>query len=176
MKAQADKIFYERESPRKFKDRNIASEDLLSLFEAARWAASSYNEQPWRFIYGERNVRSDIYNKLLECLNAANQKWAKEVPVLMMTIAKTSFDHDGSFNRHALHDVGMAMGNFSLQAAKHGIMIHQMAGFSTHKAMELFNLPEDHEPVAVVAIGYPDEDKDDRKRKPLDDIIMNPVG
>jgi nitroreductase len=175
MKTQADKIFYERESPRKFKDREIATEDLLSLFEAARWAASSFNEQPWRFVYGDKHDNSDIYDKLMECLNAGNQKWAKQAPVLMLTIAKTSFDHDGSFNRHALHDLGMAMGNFSMQAAKHGIMIHQMAGFSTHKANELFNLPEDYEPVAVVAIGYPDEEKDDRKRKPLDKIIINQV-
>jgi len=169
---KTDPIFYRRFSPRSFIKKDISKDDLHALFDAARWAASSYNEQPWRFLIGRKNQSSN-YDLLLSCLNKNNQKWADQAPVLILTIAKKTFSKDESPNRHALHDLGLAMGNFSIQACKFGIMIHQMAGFDIGKARSLFQLKEDFEPVSIVAIGYTDEVKSGRNRKPLDEIILN---
>lgn len=147
-------LIEKRWSPRAFSDRPIEAEALLQLFEAARWAASSYNEQPWRFIVA---TRDDLlhYARLLGCLSEFNQKWADNAPVLMLSIAKTHFDRNDKPNRHAFHDVGLAMGNLITQATSLGIYVHQMAGFDPEKAREMLEIPEGFEPVAMCAIGYP---------------------
>jgi nitroreductase len=170
--AKAEPIIYRRISPRTFTDQDIREGDLMVLFEAARWAASSFNEQPWSFIYGSRN-NPETYEKLLSCLSENNKRWASQAPVLILTMSKTYFDKDLSKNKHAIHDLGLAMGNFSYQATKLGISLHQMAGFNGQRARELFNLPEGHEPVTMVAIGYSDEQKPDRSRKPIEEFVFN---
>ena len=171
---KAEEVIYKRQSPRNFSDRKVDEQTYLTLLEAARWAASSYNEQPWRFIYaikGDTDAE-ERYEKLFACLNEHNQGWAGDAPVLMLTAAKNTFSRNGKPNRHAWHDVGLAMGNFSLQATKMDLVVHQMAGFHPDKAIELFNLPDDIEPVAMAAVGYPAEKKTERTRKPLEELIL----
>jgi nitroreductase len=170
---KADPIFYKRQSPRNFLNQDVRVEDLMTLFEAARWAASSFNEQPWRFIFAFKEANSKLYKQLFSCLNQQNQEWAKDAPVLILTLAKTTFSESGKSNRHAWHDVGLAMGNFCIQATKMNLIVHQMAGFSPKQASETFNLTNELEPVAMVAVGYPEEKKTDRERKPLKALFLN---
>src|SRR5215475_1980249 len=120
-------LILERWSPRAFADRDVASEDLKIIFEAGRWAPSSYNEQPWRFFVGHRN--SETYKKILDSLVPFNQEWAGSAPVLILGIAKTRFSHNDSPNNYAAHDLGAAMGLMALQATALGLSAHQMAGF-----------------------------------------------
>jgi len=175
---KADPIFYKRQSPRNFTDQEVSEETLMKLFEAARWAPSSYNEQPWRFIYARKNneATDKQYQKLFSCLTDQNQQWPKDSPILILTIAKRDFSETGESNRHAWHDVGLAMGNFCIQATKMSLIVHQMAGFSPKRAKEIFNLPDGLEPVAMVAVGYPADKKTDRERKPLEELFLKPAG
>ena len=142
-----------RWSPRAFDDRPVESEKLRSLFEAARWAPSSNNGQPWRFLVATKENKTE-YDRLLNCLVEGNQQWAYRAPVLLLSVAKLEFE-DGSPNRHALHDTGMAAENLSLQASAFGLVAHQMAGFLIDQARADCKIPEGYEPVAMMAIGYP---------------------
>ena len=142
-----------RWSPRAFSDRMVEPEKLLSLFEAARWAPSSSNEQPWYFVLATRE-KPEEHAQLLSCLVEKNQEWARLAPVLMVSVAKLIFDRTGKPNRHAFHDLGMAVGNLLIQATALDLCVHQMAGFSTDKVTELYHIPREFEPVAVIAIGY----------------------
>lgn len=141
-----------RWSPRAFADRAVAPEVLGSLLEAARWAASSNNEQPWHFIVATKEQERE-FAALLDCLNASNQTWAKQAPVLMLSVARLTFD-DGKPNRHAWHDVGQAAASLAIQATALGMVVHQMAGFSVEKARHTFGIPDGFEPVAALAVGY----------------------
>lgn len=142
-----------RWSPRVFSDQMVEPEKLRSLFEAARWAASSFNEQPWNFIVATKQ-KPEEHARLLSCLVEGNQRWAREAPVLMVSVAKLNFDKTGKPNRHALHDVGLAVESMIVQATALGLFVHQMAGFSPEKVRELYGVPDDFEPVAAMAIGY----------------------
>lgn len=142
-----------RWSPRAFADRPLEGEVLAQLFEAARWAPSSFNEQPWRFLYFHRG-RDEGFQKLVDCLSPGNQEWASEAAVLVLTATSTHFQRNGKTNRHAFHDVGLAVANLSLQATELDIYVHQMAGFEPEKAHKTFQLPEHIEPVTVIALGY----------------------
>lgn len=144
-----------RWSPRAFSERLVSPEKVRSLLEAARWAPSSMNQQPWRFVVATRED-GEAYQKLLSTLRESNRAWAKRAPVLMVAIARTHFDN-GSPNRHAWHDVGLAVGQLSLQAAELGLSVHQMGGFYPERVREHFGVPDDYEPVSALAIGYPDE-------------------
>ena len=147
------KLIRQRWSPRAFSDKTISNENLNSLFEAARWAPSSFNEQPWFFSYA-RKEDSTKFKLILNCLSEKNQLWAKTAPLLMVTIAKTAFDHNGKPNPHAWHDVGQAISSFTLQAMSLGIYCHQMAGFSRSQISDNLQIPNGFEPVSAVAIGY----------------------
>ncbi|WP_291727131.1 nitroreductase family protein [Bernardetia sp.] len=142
-----------RWSPRAFSSKSISEEDLDLLFKAAGKAASSYNEQPWRFVYAHREDTQN-FNLLLECLTEFNQKWAKNAAVLVATVAKKSFSNNGKPNAHSWHDIGLAMGNLSLQATSMDIYLHHMAGYDKEKTIESLNIRADYEPVTFVAIGY----------------------
>lgn len=142
-----------RWSPRAFSNRTVEPDKLLSLLEAARWAASSYNEQPWSLIVATQDQPSE-YARLLSCLVEFNQSWAQSAPVLMLSVAKLHFDRNGKENRHAFHDVGAAASNLATQAIALDLFVHQMAGFDAQKARSHFSIPKDHEPVAMIAIGY----------------------
>lgn len=143
-----------RWSPRAFAARTVELEKLLSLFEAARWAPSSNNEQPWRFIVATKEEQTE-YDRLFRCLVEGNQKWAYQAPVLILSVASMKFEKDGSANRHAFHDTGMAAENLVLQASALGLVAHQMAGFDLGQARAEFKIPPDCDPVAMIALGYP---------------------
>lgn len=148
-----DDLLKQRWSPLAFSEQKVEAEQLGSILEAARWAASSYNEQPWSFIVATKENPRE-FERLLSCLAEGNQVWAKNAPVLMITVAKLHFEKNGKENRHAFHDVGQAVSNLAVQATALGIYIHQMAGFDVPKARELYSIPEGYEPVAAVALGY----------------------
>ncbi|MBW4564350.1 MAG: nitroreductase family protein [Mojavia pulchra JT2-VF2] len=149
-----DPLLQQRWSPLAFSEKRIEPETLSSLFEAARWAASSYNEQPWHFIFATQD-NAEEFNRLLSCLAEGNQVWAKNAPVLMISVAKLHFEKNGKENRHAFHDVGAAVCSLTIQATALGLFVHQMAGFDVSKARELYSIPEGYEPVAAIAVGYP---------------------
>jgi nitroreductase len=142
-----------RWSPRAFDERPVEPDTLRSLFEAARWAPSSNNEQPWRFLVATKENRAD-WDRLFSCLLEGNQKWAHQAPVLMLSVATLAFD-DGSPNRHAFYDTGMAVENLIIQATALGLFVHQMAGFRIDQAREQCQIPAGFEPVAMIAVGYP---------------------
>lgn len=142
-----------RWSPRAFAKTPVKAVDIKSMLEAARWAASAYNEQPWRYIVATRDNEAE-FNKLLGVLVEANQAWAKNAQVLMLSLAKKTYTLNGKPNRHAWHDVGMADAQLSLQASALGLATHWMAGFDGAKAVETYGIPDDFEPVAALAIGY----------------------
>lgn len=142
-----------RWSPRAFDPRPVGREVLLRLFEAARWAPSSYNEQPWRYIM----VTQENPERLKEAQSVLSpgNAWATKAPVLVCTIAQLAFGRNNKPNRHAFHDVGAASENLLLQATALGLFGHQMAGFDVEKARVVFQVPDGYEPVAMMALGYP---------------------
>jgi nitroreductase len=148
-------VIRDRWSPRAFADKPVEREKLGALFDAARWAASSYNEQPWRFILASRHDDPAEYDKALGCLLEANQQWAKLAPVLVLTAISTSFKKNGKDNRVALHDLGAAAAHLALQATELGLVVHQMAGVDLDKVRETYRVPEGFEPQTAIAIGYP---------------------
>jgi nitroreductase len=175
-------LIRDRWSPRAFTNRPIPPADLCSLFEAARWSASAYNDQPWYFIIATRDEPTE-HDKMLTCLVEANQAWAKQAPVLAIAVARTSFDHNQAPNRHAYYDTGQAVAALSYQATALGIRVHQMGGFKTEKVVESYGVPKDHEPVVAIAIGYPgrpsqlpDElwktEMEDRRRRPIEETVF----
>lgn len=173
-------LLAKRWSPRVFADKAVETEKLKQLFEAARWAASSNNGQPWRFMYAHKG--SDMYNEIFEHLSDFNKKWCKNAPILMLTAYKKTFDN-GKENFHAPHDLGLAMGNLSIQAESMGIAVHSMAGVNWQKAHKTYEVPEDYHITTAVAIGYyggevsdlPDDlqksEKSERKRNPQSEFV-----
>jgi nitroreductase len=146
-------LLQHRWSPRAFADRPVPREVLLSLFEAARWSASCFNEQPWSFIVATSD-QPEAFAKLLSCLNESNQAWAKRAPVLALTVTHRFFEVNHSLNRHAWHDIGLAVQNLTLQATASGLIVHQMAGILADHAREVYGIPEDYDVVTAIAIGY----------------------
>jgi nitroreductase len=148
-----EEILKRRWSPRAFSNRMVEPEKLRSLFEAARWAPSSFNEQPWYFILAT-SQEPEEHARLLSCLTDGNQHWARLAPVLMVSVAKLNFDKTGKPNRHAFHDVGLAVGNLLVQATALDLFVHQMAGFFPAKVSEAYKIPDAFTPVAAIALGY----------------------
>ena len=175
-------LLKKRWSPRAFDERPVEADKLLSLFEAARWAPSSNNGQPWRFLVAGKENKAE-YDRLFNCLVEGNQKWAHRAPVLLLSVAKLQFE-DGSPNRHALHDTGMAAENLAIQATALGLVTHQMAGFLIDRARMDCQIPEGYEPVAMMAIGYPGDpallsdrlrarETQPRVRKPVTEFVYS---
>jgi len=142
-----------RWSPREFSSRPVEPEKLSTLFEAARWAPSSYNQQPWSFVVARRESPAD-FARLLSLLAEKNAAWARSAPVLAISVAQRNFTHNGQPNRHALHDVGQAVAYLTMQATALGLSVHQMGGFDVERARELLAIPAGYEPVAAIALGY----------------------
>jgi nitroreductase len=142
-----------RWSPYAFADRPVADDDLRSLFEAARWAASSYNEQPWAYIVA---MKADLeaYERLLSCLVEGNQAWAKAAPVLALGCTSLNFARNGKPNTAAVHDLGIASATLTIEATARGLFVHQMIGILPDKARELYRIPEGFLPLTGLAIGY----------------------
>lgn len=148
---RVDPRFVERWSPRAFADQPVPDQDLQAVFEAARWAPSSYNEQPWRFVYA---TRQEDRERFLEAILPGNRAWAQDAPVLVYVVAKITFERNGKPNGHAWFDTGAAWMSLSLQARQLGLHTHAMGGIEPAKAAEILELPDDHEVVCALAIGY----------------------
>ncbi|HYM87925.1 MAG TPA: nitroreductase family protein [Nitrospiraceae bacterium] len=172
-----------RWSPRAFSDKPVEAEKLRILFEAARWAPSSNNEQPWRFIVANKDNETE-WSRLLACLVEFNRIWAHRAPVLILSVASLNFEDDYTPNRHAFHDTGMAVENLVLQATALGLSAHQMAGFDVEKARADLKIPSGYEPVAMIAVGYPGDpaqlsdrlrarEAQPRVRKPLTEFVYS---
>jgi nitroreductase len=143
-----------RWSPRAFAGRAVEPEKLRGVFEAARWAPSSFNAQPWSFIVATRQDDPADYERMLGCLVESNQKWARSAPVLAVAVATSAFEHNGKPNRHALYDTGAAVAMLTVQATALDLYVHQMAGFVADKVREAFNVPATADPVSAMALGY----------------------
>jgi nitroreductase len=143
-------VILQRWSPRSFADRDVNPSDLRTVFEAGRWAASSHNEQPWRFMVGTRN--SETYKNILSSLAEFNQLWARTAPVLILGVTRATFSHSGAPNRVALYDIGAAAATMCYQATALGLHTHQMAGVNLDLARELFNARRLHHRAAM-ALG-----------------------
>ena len=163
-----------------FSHQQIENEKLQLLLEAARWAPSAFNEQPWRFILGIKE-NDEVYKKLLDCLADSNKHWAQHAPVLVLVAAKKVYSHNSNPNRSSFYDTGLAIGNLLSQATALNLFVHQMGGFSIDKAKNDFTIPDEFEPIVIMAIGYKGNTKDFpedlqirekkvRIRKPLDDL------
>jgi nitroreductase len=148
-----DDLVRRRMSPRAFSDRPLTAKQLRSLLEAARWAPSSFNEQPWAFIVATKDHTTE-FQRLLSCLMEKNQVWAKQAPLLMLSVVAKNLARTGKPNRHAFHDVGAAAAWLTVQATAMGLFVHQMAGIDPEKARQIYGVPETHEVVAAVAVGY----------------------
>lgn len=179
-------VFHERWSSRSFAPRAVSDADLQRIFEAARWSASAYNEQPWRFVVGRKGT--ETFKAIYDSLIGFNQEWAGEAPVLILGLALAKFSHNGTQNSYALYDLGAATAQLTLQAAALGMTTHQMAGFDHDKARTLVGIPEDHLLGAVTALGYQGEpsallnekllsmETSARTRKPLAEIVFSSWG
>ena len=175
-------LLAERWSPYGFDDRPVSEVDLRSLFEAARWAASSYNEQPWNYLVATKENSQEL-ERLLSCLVEANQVWAKTAPVLVLGVVSLQFAKNKLDNRAAVHDLGLAAGNLLVEATARGLSVHQMIGILPDKAREVYQIPEHFEAWTALAIGYkadpaklPDalreRDLTPRQRKPLGKFVF----
>lgn len=175
-------LLRQRWSPRAFDaNRPVERTKLLSLLEAFRWAPSSFNEQPWHLLLATRE-EGEAYERLLSCLVPGNQAWAKNAPVLLIACYAKRFTRNDKPNRHGQHDVGLALGQMSVQVEAEGLAMHMMAGFDVAKTIEVCHIPETHEPITAAAIGYaaepdtldePLREKEvaPRRRKPLADFV-----
>ncbi len=173
-----------RKSPRGFLDKKVSEDDLMKMFEAARWAPSSYNGQPWRFVYADKDTNPELYETLLGIMLEFNQAWAKAAPILMLTMARVKYELSEEDYKHSWHDLGLAMGNMNVMAQSLGISMHMMGGFDAAKAKADLNIPERLEPVTMVAIGYggmPGNlpldifkmEQEKRERKEIEEIAFN---
>ena len=142
-----------RWSPYGFTDRPVAMADLRSLFEAARWAASSYNEQPWCYLVATKKAPEE-FERLLSCLVEGNQAWARAAPVLALGCTSLHFTRNGKPNAAAVHDLGIASASLTLEATARGLSVHQMIGILPDRARELYRIPEGVQPLTGLAIGY----------------------
>ena len=176
-------VLAERWSPYGFDARPVSAANLCSLFEAARWAASSYNEQPWNYLVALKENPQE-FERLLGCLVPGNQSWAKAAPVLALGVVRLRFAKDDSDNRAAVHDLGLAAGNLSIEASARGLFVHQMIGIVPEKARQTYNIPEHFEAWTALAIGYKADpaampealrsrDELPRGRRPLDKFVFS---
>jgi nitroreductase len=175
-------LIAKRWSPYGFADRPVSREDLQSLFEAARWAPSSYNEQPWSYILATKD-NSPEFERVLSCLVEGNQAWAKVVPALAISCTSLLFSRNNQPNGAAIHDLGLAAGNLCLEATARGLCVHQMIGILPDKAREEFKVPAGVQPMTALAIGYAadantlpeklkERDLAPRARKPLAEFVF----
>jgi nitroreductase len=169
-----NELIRNRWSPRAFTSQAVDRETFRNLFEAARWAASCFNEQPWRFVVATKE-NPQQFDRLLATLVPKNQEWAKTAWALGITIGKKTFTHNSAPNRFGMHDTGAALANLMIQATAVGIHVHGMGGFDAAKARADFGVPDDFDIGAAFALGYIDgsaEPPDDRSRRPLEDMVF----
>lgn len=148
------KLIKNRRSLRAYDTRPIEPEKIHSLFEAVRWAPSSSNEQPWRYIYATKE-QPELWQKLFDCLSDGNKIWAKDAPLLMLSLTRRNFVSSDRPNNFANYDLGAANSFLSLQAVELGLQLRQMAGYSQAKAKESLNISDEFAMGTMIAIGYP---------------------
>jgi len=172
-----------RRSPRAFSEQPVEPEKLRSILEAARWAPSANNIQPWRFIVAAKDRREDR-ERMMSLLVDGNKTWAAKAPVLILSVAQVTDPASRKVNRFAFHDVGLATENLVLQATSVGLATHMMGGFHADRAKAAFNIPAEYEPVAVIAVGYEggaeflpkpllERELAPRVRKPLPEFVFD---
>ena len=174
-----------RWSPRAFDaTRAVTRTDLLRLFEAARWAPSSRNEQPWRYLVLGKNEFPNEWKALFETLSSSNQAWAAAAPVLVRSAVRTSYEDTGTANQRSWYDTGQAAALLTMQATSQGLAVRQMEGFDRARAREACGIPPEYEPAVVMAIGYAGDpealaldkhrtaERQPRRRRPLDNIVF----
>jgi len=174
---------FERWSSRSFAERAVSDADLNTIFEATRWSASAYNEQPWRFIVGKRGTAT--FQAILDSLMGFNQQWAANASALIVGVTRTNFTHNGKPNTYAMYDLGAATTQLTVQAAALGMTSHQMAGFDPEKARTALGVSADYTMGIAVALGYQDDpqkltderlhglETSARSRKPLSELVFN---
>ncbi len=175
-------LIHNRWSPRAYSDRMVSREDLVAVLEAARWAASCNNIQPWRFIVSMRDD-TENHQRMVSCLKPANQEWAPKASVLMFALARLN-KPNGDDNRHAFYDTGAASALLTLEAASRGLHVRQMAGIDPDKVRETFAVPDDFGVVCGIALGYQgdpeilseqrqEQEAAPRVRNPLSDMVFH---
>lgn len=176
-------LLRDRWSPRAFSDKPLPPEILRSLFEAARWAPSSSNEQPWAFLVATKDD-PEAHARLSSVLVEANQFWAKHAPVLAVAVSQLEFARTGQPNRNAFYDTGAAVADLTVEATSRGLFVHQMAGFDPQKTIELYQIPKGWQPIAAFVIGYygdaqslpgnlRERELAARSRKPVGSFVMS---
>ena len=149
------KVISDRWSPRAFDSVAVDYDKIHLLFEAAKWAPSSRNAQPWRFIFATNEMPD--YKVFIDLMTEANQKWASTAPLLVMPLAQVISTYKNRPNRLAFYETGMAVGNLLAQATAMDLMVHQMSGYDHEKAKETLVIPTRYEPMSILAIGYKGE-------------------
>lgn len=175
-------LIRDRWSPRAFAPAPVGRDDLIAVMEAARWAASSGNGQPWRWMVATKDD-PQAYEAALSCFNASNQRWAKTAPVLIFGCARRTSERTGSPNPHAWYDLGLANAQLTIQAQSLGLVVHQAAGIEHDKARAAFSIPDEFDVVVGMALGYPGDpdslpdelpgrEREPRVRKPLGETVF----
>jgi nitroreductase len=178
-------LIRERWSPRAFDAaRPVPRAELLRLFEAARWAPSSGNEQPWRFIVVTRDESSADWRAVIAGLTPPNQVWAAAAPVLVVGVVRLTLEQKGTVNQMAWYDAGQAIALMVVQATAQGLSVRQMAGFSHDAIRQACGIPDEFDPAVIVAVGYAGDpealalekhreaERQPRRRKPLSEIVF----
>ncbi len=179
-------LIRKRWSARAFSKQSIDDDTLFTLFEAAGWAASANNEQPWRYIYAKREDK-EAFEKMVNCLMPSNQPWAKNAAVLILCLAKTTMGAENKPNIAAHHDVGLSNATLLLQAVSQNIYGHMMGGYDRVKTKSEFTIPDNHDMVIFMALGYLDapetleepfkaRELTPRTRKELTEIVFHKHG
>ncbi len=172
-----------RKSIRSFATIPVEQKNINSLFEATRWAPSSTNEQPWLYIYATKD-QQELWNKIFEPLNEGNKIWAKDAPLLILSLARRNFSRFPGANAHAMYDLGAANSFLSLQAVEIGLQVRQMAGFHPEKTRTNLNIPDYYEIGVLLAVGYPGDpgnlpenlkmrEQEPRERFLQEEFVMN---
>jgi nitroreductase len=146
-------LIEQRRSRRAYSSQPIETEKIHSLFEAARWAPSSMNEQPWAYLYATQD-QPELWNELLNTLNESNRVWAKHAPLLILSMVRKTLLRNGAVNSAARYDVGAANAFLSIQATHFGLNVHQMGGFDRQRTIDRLNIPDNYEPMVIMAVGY----------------------
>lgn len=175
-------LLKQRWSPRAYSEKPVEKEKIQSILEAGRWAPSAMNEQPWKFIVGQKG--DGTWEKIFESMVEWNQQWAQRAPVLVLNIGKKFYEYKHLENPTYQYDTGQAVAMMVTEAVNQGLIGHQLSGFSAEKARELFEIPEDYQPISITAIGYygdPDilpldmqkSETEERKRRPITEIVFS---
>jgi nitroreductase len=177
-----DNSILQRRSAMAFEPKEMSKDSLEILFEAARWAPSAYNDQPWKFYFAHRSNPVG-FEKLLSLLVSANREWAQNASVIVISTARTVLSLNGKENFHAMHDTGIATANLLVMAQQHGFVTHVMGGFDRNRAAEVLNFSSNEIAVAAIAVGFAGDENllseanrkranNPRQRKPLLEVAV----